>query len=83
MVVSKTPQADLNPAQGEALDEIFLPLVFNKYAPPFVLPPVENEIKFLWDTKSVTPGEYYICAVTFDGYNQTTFCSHAPVQVKP
>jgi hypothetical protein len=83
MVVSKTPQADMNPAQDEALDKIFLPLVFNKYAPPIVLPPVENEIKFLWDTKSVAPGEYYVCAVTFDGYNQTTFCSHAPVQIKP
>ena len=63
--------------------QIFIPVVQNRYAPPIELPSVDNEILFQWDTSSVAPGEYYTCAVTSDGYNQTTFCSEAPVKILP
>ena len=36
---------------------------------------------FNWNTASVAPGEYYICSVANDGYNQTTYCSDAPIRV--
>jgi len=82
-VNSKLNQTDLVMTQVETANPIFLPMALNKYTPPVELPPVENEIQFLWDTASVPPGEYFICAVTSDGYNQTTFCSQSPVQVLP
>jgi hypothetical protein len=67
----------------EAAHQVFLPVVNRNYAPPIELPPVENEIQFVWHTASVVPGEYHICAVSTDGYNMTTFCSEAPVKVLP
>jgi hypothetical protein len=67
----------------QAANQVFLPFVGKRYSPPITLPSVENEIRFDWKTNAVVPGEYYICAVTADGYNQTTFCSQAPVQVLP
>ena len=67
----------------ELKNPIYIPLVFERYSPPVVLPQVENEIQYLWNTESVIPGEYFICAVTSDGYNQTTFCSQVPVRVLP
>ncbi|MFN2303002.1 MAG: hypothetical protein ACK2TV_04645, partial [Anaerolineales bacterium] len=67
----------------EGAARIFIPAAMDKYTPPVELPQVENEIRFDWDTDSVAPGEYYICAVTKDDYNTTTFCSEAPVQVIP
>jgi hypothetical protein len=63
--------------------QIFLPVVMQKYTEVIPPPTVENEILFWWDTSSVPPGEYYTCAVTSDGYNQTTFCSEAPVKILP
>jgi hypothetical protein len=38
-------------------------------------------INFQWNTKTVAPGEYYICTVVEDDYNQATYCSQAPVRV--
>jgi hypothetical protein len=34
-----------------------------------------------WNTSSVAPGTYYICAAAQDGLNQVNYCSRAPVQV--
>jgi hypothetical protein len=36
-----------------------------------------------WDTAGVSSGRYYVCAVAKDGYNTTTWCSDAPVNVVP
>ncbi len=80
---SELVQIDSVTTQVEIENPIFLAMALNKYTPPVELPPVENEIQFQWNTESVSPGEYFICAVTADGYNQTTFCSLAPVQVLP
>jgi len=66
----------------EAPYQIFLPMSNSKFVPPVTLAPVENEIRYQWDTSSVPVGEYYLCAVTSDGYNRTTVCSQAPVQVE-
>lgn len=59
---------------------IYLPLVVQNFDP--FLPPVTNGVTFLWDTTSVQTGQYYLCVVANDGYNQTTFCSAAPVAVQ-
>jgi hypothetical protein len=45
------------------------------------LPGVANEIRFNWDTSSVPPGEYYICARVNDGFNEAIYCSEAAVVV--
>lgn len=34
-----------------------------------------------WNTSGVPAGEYFICTRTDDGYQQTTYCSQAPVQI--
>jgi hypothetical protein len=47
---------------------------------PFVAG-LEADITYSWNTASVPDGEYYICARASDGYNQSTFCSEAPVKV--
>jgi hypothetical protein len=65
-------------------NRVYLPFVGSGFQEPqYVLPPVENAIVYYWDTRSVNPGQYYICTVADDGYNQTTFCSKAPVNVIP
>lgn len=46
---------------------------------PFNVP---GDLNYLWDTANVSPGTYYICALTDDGLNQATFCSEAPVIVQ-
>lgn len=73
------------PAPDAQIDSprLLLPIVMTNYAAPYQPPPVENEVLFWWDTGSVNPGTYYLCVVADDGYNQTTFCSDAPVQVLP
>jgi len=77
---------DTSPAPAQSFSEdyqIFLPVLLKNYVTIVPPPPVENEVLFWWDTSVVTPGEYYTCAVIFDDYNQTTFCSEAPVQIIP
>ena len=69
------PPATATPPSEEHFS-VFLPLVFHWYVPP---PP--NGLNFLWDTSTVTPGEYYICVTVEDQYNGGTYCSEAPVQV--
>lgn len=39
------------------------------------------DLEYLWDTTSVSPGKYYICAEAFDGLNQGTFCSEATITI--
>ena len=38
--------------------------------------------KFLWDTSTVSPGDYYICVSVDDGLNQAVYCSETPVWVQ-
>jgi len=59
--------------------QLFLPLLMKNY-PTFDTFP-ETDVTYLWNTTNVSPGVYYICAQTNDGYNAATYCSEAPVQV--
>lgn len=56
---------------------LFLPMIFRG-----VSTSVPNSVNYLWDTSSVTPGQYYVCVVSNDGYNTTTYCSDAPMNVQ-
>jgi len=69
--------APTEPAQTDTSGtKMFMPLIFNP------LPEYMESSKYVhWDTYGVAAGQYYICAVANDGYNQTTFCSDAPVKL--
>ena len=42
----------------------------------------QNLVWFTWDTAGVSPyDDYYACVQADDGYNQTTYCSTAPMEV--
>lgn len=56
---------------------VYLPLM-RKDGDPFI---EQGDINFRWDTSSVSPGEYYICAFLDDGLNQSTTCSESTVTV--
>lgn len=74
----ESPAARL--AAANLKERIALPVVFgNVFQLDF--PPVENGVNFAWNTGAVPPGEYYLCAVVEDPYNQATYCSEVPVQV--
>jgi hypothetical protein len=63
-------------ASDSFVNKIFLPMVsYNN------INLESNQYYYSWDTTTVPPGEYYICAQADDGYNVTMFCSHAPMQV--
>ena len=77
------------PAQAEtgqdadtamATQFLYIPLLLRNPVSFPVLQP--NQVRYLWDTSAVVPGEYYICGVSNDGLNQTTFCSMAPLQIR-
>ncbi len=78
-----------NPTQSQAYSPPANPLPGHSpliYLPMIVSPanePLDGEadLVFEWDTSQVSPGEYYICAISGDGHNQSLFCSDAPVQV--
>ncbi len=42
---------------------------------------LKADVTAYWNTAKVTPGEYYVCATADDGYNQSTYCSDAPMDV--
>ncbi len=62
-----------NPPQ--AIYRLFVPMVFSDFIT------VPNLITFRWNTASVAPGIYYICTESHDGFNQSLYCSKAPVVV--
>ena len=80
-----------NPVQNRALRynrEVVLPLNASHfvYLPGIVTGGLAfdkpgTDANFNWDTSGVTPGDYYICAKVYDGKNESTVCSEAPVQV--
>jgi len=57
----------------------YLPLALSTYNS--ANPISSNIINFLWDTTGVSIGEYYICALAYDGYNQSLYCSESLVKV--
>jgi hypothetical protein len=57
----------------------YLPLLMRSYSKYIPLQP--NQVRYLWNTSAVAPGEYYICASASDGLNLATYCSKAPLQV--
>jgi hypothetical protein len=64
----------------ESLRVILLPIVMKEFVPADI-PFVENEVIFNWDTSTVDPGEYFICASIDDNLNQAIYCSEAPMRV--
>ena len=80
-----------NPVQNRALrynKEVVVPFnaSFFVYLPGVVtsggaFEKPATDTNFNWDTSGVVPGEYYICAKVYDGKNESTVCSEAPVQV--
>jgi len=43
---------------------------------------VQNLVWFTWDTAGVSPyNDYYVCVQADDSYNQTTYCSTAPMEI--
>jgi hypothetical protein len=64
----------------EANFRLYLPLSVSRYY-TLNFQPITNGVNFAWDTSSVAPGEYYICALVEDDFNQATYCSTSPVQV--
>jgi hypothetical protein len=59
---------------------LFLPLTIS--LAPITTAAGPADVVFEWDTSTVNLGEYYICAQADDGYNQSIYCSDAPIQVK-
>jgi hypothetical protein len=60
--------------------QVFLPMVVNGTSSA---PSDPTLIEYLWNTNSVQPGEYYLCAQVSDGLNQTIVCSDASVVIVP
>jgi len=62
---------------------IFLPLLgaLNSASQDPFIGELAADLSFKWDTSSVDPGLYSICALAEDGYNQSIYCSDAPIQV--
>ena len=58
---------------------LYLPVITNGVLPVGV----DSDYTFLWDTRTVALGEYYICAEVTDGLNQAIFCSKASITVTP
>jgi hypothetical protein len=75
-------QADTVQAADTALATQFLyiPLLLRNPVSFPVLQP--NQVRYLWDTSAVVPGEYYICGLSYDGLNTSTYCSSAPLQIR-
>jgi hypothetical protein len=81
---SETPLAsqtnELGTVQSSGNYRVFLPLSMGNFANlSFV--PITNGVNIGWDTSAVAPGEYHICTVIEDQYNQATYCSEAAMTV--
>ena len=59
-----------------ATNPVYLPIVGRNASPG-----LPGSYTYSLSTSDIQPGEYYICAQADDGYNQTTYCSDAPLQV--
>jgi hypothetical protein len=68
------------PQSANLLQTALLPVAVKNYIPSD-LPGLAHEIRFNWDTSSVTPGEYFICARVNDNLNEAVYCSEATVEV--
>lgn len=61
-------------------NRVMVPIILKHFV-PVDLPPAANQVVYQWDTASVSPGDYYVCAELFDGVNIALYCSEAPVKV--
>jgi hypothetical protein len=59
---------------------VYVPVNLTGGYDPFIAG-LPADVVYSWDTSNVAPGEYYLCARVDDGYNQSTYCSDAPVKV--
>lgn len=72
-------EADQGTNSQLAAPLLYIPMMMRNYT---TYPPLDaNQVRYLWDTLTIPPGEYYICGRSFDGLNQTTYCSKAPLQI--
>jgi hypothetical protein len=71
---------ELGALQSSANYRVFLPLGMRNYA-NLSFTPITNGVYIGWDTSAVAPGEYHICTVVEDKYNQATYCSEAAMTV--
>jgi hypothetical protein len=67
-----TPNNPTPSPRGKA--PLFLPIIING--------PSIGTSDTMWNTSSVAPNSYYICAQANDGYNTSMSCSEVPVQVR-
>jgi len=79
IVEVELPDAKLRSESQMGTSPLYLPLLMYKYTTYEPLLP--NQVRYLWDTRSVLPGEYYVCGRSYDGLNQTIYCSQAPLRI--
>lgn len=63
-----------------AAHHLYLPGILNT-RPVLPFDSSTPDVRFNWDTSSVSPGTYYICAKVSDSKNESISCSEAPVQI--
>ncbi|MAT44338.1 MAG: hypothetical protein CL609_18555 [Anaerolineaceae bacterium] len=75
---NQAQEFNLIPGSGDPVGPYFV------YLPTLLKNYVNYEYPtYQWDTSGVNLGEYYICAVANDGYNESVSCSAAPVKIIP
>jgi hypothetical protein len=62
----------------------FIPMALRLPVPslrdPFI-DALSADVVYWWDTASVSPGTYYVCAVAGDAHTSAAYCSQAPFQI--
>ena len=56
---------------------------YSSYFPYITTGSGESDYTTKWVTNGIGSGNYYICVVATDGFNTTTTCSDAPVNIHP
>ncbi len=78
--VAEPAPAAAGPANAS---RVHLPFVGNRTAVRNPVPIVGNPLAFQWDTSTVAPGTYYVCARIESGSRTYSYCSETPVVVRP
>lgn len=78
------PAARYTPPTISGPHLFFLPLTLRlpapSYSDPFIAALPADSV-YWWDTTSVSPGTYYVCAVAGDAHTVAAYCSQAPFQI--